>query len=371
MAAGKAARAPEPIEARLVRTPRETAGARADRNLQFQKHFAMSRMLAAHSQGLEYTAYFDHQDDLVFVEHSEAESVSFYQVKARDSGTWSPKQLARRGVKGDRPKSIVGKAYDNIHRFGPGITRAAIISNQMLTAKHADGANTTVADGEIVLGDLSTADWDAIAGALIADFDTPDAAAAKSLLTFERIALDPFSFVKTLKGEVMDFADAVGGGAPRAALPIYESLLSEISRCTGDTIKSKTLQELKARKAVTRAQLDGLVARVQARSETPMEWWADLSTDLDRAGLAAVERKALRLECIAYWNARRSGNRAALALSKAIREAIADQPTYAEGPAMTAVAAYAAVGDFPVPDGEPYGQRGAILVELMERGADD
>lgn len=362
---------PTSMQAQLVKRPRETAGALADRNLQFQKHFAMSQMLAAHLKGVDYTAYFDHHDDLVFVEHGEAERLSFYQVKAREAGTWTAKQLARRSPKGDRPKSIVGKAYDNIARFGAGVTRASIVSNQMLTAVHATGEKTAITDGEIILGGLGSADWAALAGALSADFDATDDEAARTLLTFERIPLDPFSFVATLKGEVVDFAEAIGGGAQRAALPIYESLLSQISRCTGDRIKSKTLDELKARKALTRGQLDGLIARVMARTETPMEWWPDLASDFNQAGLLANERRALRLECLAYWTARRSGNHAALALGKAIRQAMDEQPTYANGPAMTAVVAYAAYQTFSVPDGEPYSVRGAILVELMERPAHD
>ena len=90
---------------KLVARPRETAGAATARAFEFQKHHAMSLMLKAHLGGLSYTAYFDHHDDLIFIEHGEIDEVSFYQVKSRTEGSWTPKKLSARPAKGDSPKS--------------------------------------------------------------------------------------------------------------------------------------------------------------------------------------------------------------------------------------------------------------------------
>lgn len=56
-------------EAALIQAPREKAGAATSRAYEFQKHFALSRLLDAHIAGQDYTAWFDHHDDLVFVEN--------------------------------------------------------------------------------------------------------------------------------------------------------------------------------------------------------------------------------------------------------------------------------------------------------------
>lgn len=354
---------------KLVARPRETAGAATARAFEFQKHHAMSLMLKAHLNGLAYTAYFDHHDDLIFIEHGETDAVSFYQVKSRTEGAWTPKKLSSRPTKGDPPKSIVGKAYYNVDRFGAGITRAAIVSNQMLKAKHADGSPTSMNDGEIILGELAEADWTVFSGALSADFTAPDDLASKSLLTFERIPLDLFSFQLTLRGEVTEFTDKLGLTQAPISLPFYDALLSEISRCTGDTMKAKSLADLKTRKAIDRAQIETLVARVQARQATPLEWWDQLSGDFDKAKMGATERQRLKVRCVAYWRACKSGNHAALALSTAASAAIVDNPAYQDGPIMTCVVGLTLTGTFPVLAGEPYDLTAALVVELMEHAS--
>lgn len=357
------------LSKKLVARPRETAGAATARAFEFQKHHAMSLMLKAHLKGLAYTAYFDHHDDLIFIEHGETDAVSFYQVKSRTEGAWTPKKLSSRPAKGDPPKSIIGKSYYNIDRFGSGITRAAIVSNQMLKAKHADGSPTSMNDGETILGDLAKADWTIFSGALAADFKAPDEVASKSLLTFERIPLDLFSFQLTLRGEVTEFTDKLGLTQAPISLPFYDALLSEISRCTGDTIKAKSLADLKMRKAIDRAQIETLVARVQARHATPLEWWDQLSSDFDQAKMGATDRQRLKVKCVAYWRARKSGNHAALALSTAASATIVDNPGFQNGPIITCVTGLTLTGTFPVPAGEPYDLTAALVVELMEHAS--
>lgn len=355
-------------QAALLKPPREKAGAATSRAYEFQKHFAMARLLEAHVKGLNYTAWFDHHDDLVFVEADDG-PLSFYQVKS-DTKAWTPKRLATRGTKGDNPRSVIGKAYYNIAVFGPSLARAAIVSNQMLKATHASGEKSTFDDGEIVLGGLQAKDWKILSDTLAADFTDAVDPACQTLLTFERIPFDLQSFADTLQGRVLTFVQGLGPGAGATALPVYHSLLSEIARCTGDTLKAKTLDELRARKAITRSQVDTLLARVQARTQTPLEWWPLLAQELVQAGLGALAQQRLRQGCLEYWNARNSGVRAAVEAGRVAREAIAAEPGLAQGAVLTCVIAYRTTCALAVPDDQPYDAADVILVELMENPPD-
>lgn len=131
----------------------------------------MARILELHQQRKEFVAVFDHHDDLVlFVEEGEDSELSFYQVKSTSELTWTAKRLAKRGSKGELPKSIVGKAYYNVVQFGPEIRRASILSNRPLSATLATSTNSALHDGELSVADLCSTDQETLVKSLEADF---------------------------------------------------------------------------------------------------------------------------------------------------------------------------------------------------------
>ena len=351
----------------ISQTPRETAGASTARAFDFQMHFSMSKILATYDAGDAFIAMFDHFDDLILVRGTAEDDISFYQVKSKSGSGWTPKQLARRAVTGDLPRSIIGKAYYNIHQFGSSIRRASIVSNQPLTATYETDDKTKPDDGEILFGALCQADRDILVNALTLDFPKGIDSAHHTLLSFERVPLDLASFRNTILGQVATLADKIdptGGAAPK---PIYDALLSEAVRCTGDVTKPQSLSDLKARKGLGRQDIDALVERVQQRVRTVLEWWDDVGGELTQQGVGALAQRNMRLRCLSYWRERQRGSQTAVTLGTDLRAHMTANEGLISDSITTSIAALQLAGGPHAPVGEPYNLPAAYTVELMER----
>jgi len=314
-------------EALIEEKPREQGGAQAYRAFDFQVHASMRRILEAHRNGETFSAYFDFFDDLIFVhEDRETAEISFFQVKSRAGSPWTPNRLASRAAKGESPKSIVGKSYNNLHQFGLLVRKAAIISNQHLKAKYPDGKSTSPDDGEILLSELSTKDHNVLVAALELDFPDGIDPRHAEVLTYERIPLDVESFRQTLLGDVTEFVCAIDPDYAVVAKPLYEALLNEITRCTGKVAAARDLAELQRQKSLGNGQINDLVGQVRRRVQTPLEWWPMVETELVATGWQTVPLRRLRLACLDYWRARERGAAPAVDLGHALRATIDEHP---------------------------------------------
>lgn len=244
--------------------PRETAGPAAFAAFDYQVNVSMALVLDLFREGKEFVALFDHHDDLViFVGEGEDSELSFYQVKSSSELTWTAKRLARRGTKGELPKSIVGKAYYNVAQFGPEIRRASILSNLPLSATLATAKNPSLHDGELSIADLSSADQDALIKALEADFPGNFDNKHTSLLTFERVPFDLGSYRATVMGRIVTMLEELHPDFVAVSSPFYAALLTAAGECTGNKTKSASLGELRKRVALDRGAITRLIQRVQ------------------------------------------------------------------------------------------------------------
>jgi hypothetical protein len=358
---------PKPdISTVAAKKPRETAGSDAFRAFDFQMNVSIARILDLHQAGENYVAFFDHHDDLIlFVGDEEASELSFYQVKATTELTWTPSRLAYRASKGDLPRSIVGKAYYNVAQFGPQIRRAAILSNRPLNATLETDETAAPHDGEIVLADLCSKDHLTLVKSLEKDFPGAFEKSHTKLLMFERVPFDPESHRATVLGRIVSLLEKIHPESVACAGPFYAALLAEVGRCTGDKTKSPSVVELKKRKSVGRGDIDALIGQVQSRGKTVVEWWPSVQSELTEGGYRALAAERLRGRCLAYWSARRRGEREATDLSDAIRAVMAK--TSLGGMDSVLVAAVALKGHgLAEPSSELFDLQSALIVELME-----
>lgn len=354
-------------KALISKAPREQAGSHSFRAFDFQVHASMARILEAFRNGDSFVAYFDLFDDLIFLTEADGKvAISFYQMKARAGSPWTAKRLASRPAKGEPPKSIIGKAYHNLHEFGVLVRKAAIVSNQHLQAQYSDGSKTTADAGEILLSELSAADYGALVAAIEADFPDGIDPRHAEVLVYERIPLDMQSFRQTLLGAVTEFVSAVGPEYAVTAKPLYDALLSEITRCTGTVASAKTLTELKKQKGLGRPDLQVLLERVQQRVRTPVEWWPSVEGELISAGWKAVRRRRLYLACFEYWRARERGTATAVDLCRSLTALLEEQPDLLVDSVVDSMVGYELACTVAEPEGEPYTRQAALLVEVME-----
>lgn len=354
-------------KALIANKPREQSGPHAFRAFDFQVHASMARILDAYRNGHGFVAYFDLFDDLIFLQEEDGKvAICFYQMKARAGTAWTPKRLASRPTKGEAPKSIIGKAYNNLHEFGGLVRKAAIVSNQHLKAEYPDGTKSTADAGELLLSALSTKDHGVLVAAVEADFPAGIDPRHVDVLVYERIPLDMQSFRQTLLGAVTEFVTAIGPDYAVVAKPLYDALLSEITRCTGTVTNAKTLAELRKQKGLGTAEIHRLVERVRQRGQAPTEWWPTVEAELIASGWKTVRLRRLSLACLEYWRARERGAGPAMELAGALSALIEQQPDLLSDSIVDSLLDYARACPVGEPEGEPYSREAALLVELME-----
>ena len=332
----------------------------------YQVNVSMALVLDLYRQGKEFVAVFDHHDDLVvFVGEGENSELSFYQVKSSSELTWTPKRLAKRSSKGELPKSIVGKAYYNVAQFGPEIRRASILSNRPLSATLAAASNAALHDGELSVADLCAADQQPLINSLEADFPSGFNKAHAPLLTFERVPFDLESYRATVLGRIVNLLEELHPDFVAVSSPFYEALLTAAGECTGNKIKSATVDELRKRVSLDHEQISRLIVRVQSRLKNLAEWWSSVKDELAADGKRALQIQRVKNRCLAYVNARRAGDRVAARTSEAICAAIAKTAVSDMDSVLEAAVALKAYG-LVEPSSELYDLQAAMIVELME-----
>jgi len=351
----------------VTKKPRETAGAATARAFDFQVHVSVAYILERHAQPGPYFALFDHLDDFVMVEGGDfTPEISFYQVKSLLDGAWTTTRLAHRPKTGDLPRSIIGKAYYNLEQFGALVRRAAIVSNQPLHATFATGVDVTPDDGEVVLSTLCAKDTSALLKGLNADFSTTLNPAHKDVLCFALSPLNLHSYRSAVLGQVTSFITGLAPDAAAVAEPVYDALIMEATRCTGDKSKATDLATLKARKGIDRAGLDALIDEVKHRGRSPIEWWPSVKSELDADGAGAIKQQRLYNQCLAYWAARRRGEAEACRLSDEIRLTVENNPDAVSDQLLASASAIILSKSLQPPTGQPYDLQAALVVELME-----
>jgi hypothetical protein len=350
-----------------AKTPRESAGAASARAFDFQVHVSVAYILDRHAQPGPYLALFDHFDDFVLVEGEDGKpEISFYQVKSRLDGAWTPAQLARRLKTGELPRSIIGKAYYNLEQFGSLVRRATIVSNQPLHATFATGVEVTPDDADIVLSTLCTKDVSALLKGLTEDFSTALNPAHKDVLCFALSSLNLHSYRSAVLGQVTSFITGLAPDAAAVVQPVYDALIMEATRCTGNNSKATDVAGLKARKGIDRVGLNALIDEVKHRGRSPVEWWPSVKSELDADGAGAIKQQRLYNQCLGYWTARRRGEAEACRLSDEIRLVVENNPGAVTDQLLASTSALILSRSLQAPSGQPYDLQAALVVELME-----
>lgn len=93
--------------------PRENSGSRSSNRFDYQKDWAITKLIELHKSKEDYLLVMDYFDDVVVFDSSESpRNVSFFQVKTRGSNWTINRMLERKRGKDGPLLSIVGKMYE-------------------------------------------------------------------------------------------------------------------------------------------------------------------------------------------------------------------------------------------------------------------
>lgn len=277
--------------------PREDAGPRSSDRTHYQKDWALCKILDLHSGREDYLVAFDvHDDVLVFEPESDPTTVSFYQIKTRDTDGWTVAAITYRKRKKDSVilLSILGKLYYDYVLFGTKTKRLALVSNATFKLDIATNRKScALQKPQTPFRDLPTANRAKIIKAIREEHALSSDPDLDDLLWFEKSMLPLDGHHIFAKGRLAEFLAAWNPGGKYNANLIYQALIEEIRRRNDHPSGGITFTELKQNKAIGKTEFEQML-RTAAVDDSAEQTLNALLAELQQEGVDSPNRSRLR-----------------------------------------------------------------------------
>ncbi|RXH09352.1 dsDNA nuclease domain-containing protein [Bradyrhizobium guangzhouense] len=278
--------------------PREKSGPRTGARYAFQVHVCLAKVLDWHVAGSDYRAVFDHFDDLAVItgpdDPDDPDKIAFFQIKGNQSGPWTAAKLAKK--EGESPCTPVGKMYHHTTIFGSAVTRCTFLTNASFNFTLADGTKTSSDHRNIAHANLGQKDSEVIAKALDLDFAPPRSPNESIVLHYERTDVPVTGYDTMVKGKLVEMLENTDGLAISA---LYRTLVEEVTARTNDATEYSSIEDIYARKALSRKNLADVISAAENRRGI-LDSWSIVEDELKDAGRSIAFRVRLKTQTITH-----------------------------------------------------------------------
>lgn len=232
--------------------PRESSGSTASNRFDFQKNWAICKILELHQKPDDYLLTLEHYDDIiVFDSSTDPKKISFYQVKTGQKN-WTLNSLVARkkGKKGDL-NSHLGKLYDHIEKFGDVVESLNFVTNSKIKGKLR---NKTKCEDvtEFSCADLNKEDLNKIISELKKEHSLNALKEFEQITFFKMGELSIEKHTELTKALLADFLDKNIPHVRYQIAPLYKSIFDEIKMKSNVEKIIPNFEELKVKKSVSR-----------------------------------------------------------------------------------------------------------------------
>lgn len=233
--------------------PRENSGAIATNRFDFQKDWAICKILELHQKPDDYLLTLEYYDDvIVFDSSTDPKKISFYQVKTNKDNNWTLNSLiARKKGKNGDLNSHLGKLYDHIEKFGDVVESLNFVTNSKIKGKLKNNKNCEETS-EFCCADLDNKDLDKIISELKKEHSLNTLKEFEKLTFFKLGELSIEKHTELTKASLADFLDKYLPGVRYQIAPLYKSIFDEIRMKSNVETTISNFEELKIKKSVSR-----------------------------------------------------------------------------------------------------------------------
>lgn len=243
-------------EALIARPPRETSGARTASRYHFQQNWALCKLLELYSDDSEFLMLLDYHEDIVIFDHeSSPEKADFFQIKTKDSGTWTIAQLTKKkiGKDGILLQSILEKLYSAHTLCGENARKLCFVSNQAVKLQLNNGKTTKEAVSECSFLAMSASEKEYIHKCIEGDNPSVSDFVGLNKITTHRTSLSLDDHETHTKGHLVKFFENLYPNKPIQTTAIYRALLDEIRQKTNDDKVYLDFSSLTKHKGISRS----------------------------------------------------------------------------------------------------------------------
>lgn len=244
----------------VAQRPRETSGSRSANRFDFQKDWAICRLLTLHESGADYLMLFDYHDDVVVLDSPAAPlALSFYQIKSKRKGNWTTKELIKRDKGANGPLlSPLGKLWGHRLTFPLHSPDLYFVSNARFSIRLLSEPPKSTERDQIPLRDVHGDDLTAFKATVRAEHGLTADPDGEDSIVLMVTDLGPDNHEACTLGKIAEFIDK-SPNRTVPARPLYLTVKAEVSRKNNCERQSTSFEDLCAMKGISRAEFQAML----------------------------------------------------------------------------------------------------------------
>ena len=266
----------------LVTTPpREESGSVSSDRFQYQRHWALLKLLNYHLQEPDYVFIFDYHDDVLILDSDENPTkIKFYQIKTKGRNNWTLAALTKQeegesSKEGESRKlpSILGKMYLNKVNFKDQVESLNFVSNARFNLKLDDATEKDTKDRVyICASEISAEEVSKVKNALKEELKVEPDTVSESIIFFEVSDLPLQNHETQVKGALVDFLQKLFPQRKFSIVPIYQSIIGEITRRNNHKLQQYTIEELTTKKCLSKKDFEKFIIDIGIGNDQERNW---------------------------------------------------------------------------------------------------
>jgi len=244
--------------------PRENSGSVATNRFDFQKDWAICKILELHQKPDDYLLTLEYYDDvIVFDSSTDPQKISFYQVKTNKDKNWTLDSLIirKKGKNGDL-NSHLGKLYDHIEKFGDVVESLNFVSNKKIKGKLKNNKKCEDTN-EFCCADLDKKELDKLIAELKKEHSLITLKEFEKITFFKLGELSIEKHTELTKASLADFLDKNLPEVRYQIAPLYRSIFDEIRMKSNVEKTISNFEELKIKKSISRKNFDSFLEELR------------------------------------------------------------------------------------------------------------
>ncbi|SOC40743.1 uncharacterized protein DUF4297 [Salinicoccus kekensis] len=275
--------------------PRDVSGPRSSNRFDYQKDWAILKMMEMYEIEEDFLLIMDYYDDVVIYDSAtDPENISFFQIKT-SSKNWTLKSLTNRkeGKKGPS-LSILGKMYECKMQFPEHTLSLNFISNYTYNLKLLNGGRS-IEKKRICLSELEQDSISEIIHKVMEEHQLEDDPDFIELTFFEVSDLLINNRETYLKGKISEFIEKQNPDIKYKVSVIYDALFSEVKVKNNYENDISSFEELAKRKGISREQFKEHI-QVFSLDDEDQKLWEFISDSLIKEKIPFSDRLKIKQE---------------------------------------------------------------------------
>ncbi|KWV12929.1 DUF4297 domain-containing protein [Xanthomonas translucens] len=284
----------------------EEGGAISADRFDYQKNWALARLLSLHQGDGNYVLLCELHEDIAVLDCSEEPTKAvFYQIKTSASGAWTLKKLTnrRKGKDGASLPSILGRLCAKASELKEQQVTFQFVTNvgSGFSFKAPLATKATESSGQRLFDALNSSEWNTLKQCLADELGQDLSIPLQDQLKVSIAQIHLGTHNETTVGLVANFLEEHVPGAHIQPKAFYRTLFDELRRRTVAKRPVGHISDVCKMKGIDRQAFDFMLA--SARSVAPAAGaWAQIQVELHHDGVSLALRRKLKEAYPAYFS---------------------------------------------------------------------